>query len=102
MKLENEQLIKEFHNKMSEKYPNIILEQAKDIAFTPWKFLKQEIENGELPEVRFKYFGTFQVYHGRAVNMLENLKERFRYNKINRDMFYKTKDMLEKFIKKDV
>ena len=56
------------------------------------------MENGELSEVRFKYFGTFQVYPGRAVNLLNNLKERFRFNKVGKEEFFRIKTMLEKFI----
>lgn len=98
MKLESDKLVTEFYNKMSSEFPGITQEQAKDICYGPWKFLKQEMENGELSEVRFKYFGTFQVYPGRAVNLLNNLKERFRFNKVGKEEFFRIKTMLEKFI----
>lgn len=98
MKLESDKLVIEFHTKMLSRFPGITQEQAKDICYGPWKFLKEEMENGELSEVRFKYFGTFQVYPGRAVNLLNNLKERFRFNKVSKDEFFKIKTMLEKFI----
>jgi hypothetical protein len=98
MKLESDKLVNEFYNKMFPEFPGIIQEQAKDICYGPWKFLKQEMESGELSEVRFKYFGTFQVYPGRAVNLLNNLKERFRFNKVGKEEFFRIKTMLEKFI----
>lgn len=99
--LTNDELIAEFHKKKKEEYPNINLDQAKEICYGPWRFLKAEMENGELQEVRFKYFGTFQVYPGRAKNMLIKLKERFRFNKIARVEYYRIKDMLDKFMKKN-
>ena len=98
MKLESDKLVTEFYNKKSSEFTGITQEQAKDICYGPWKFLKQEMENGELSEVRFKYFGTFQVYPGRAVNLLNNLKERFRFNKVGKEEFFRIKTMLEKFI----
>lgn len=98
MKLESDKLVIEFHTKMLSRFPGITQEQAKDICYGPWKFLKEEMENGELSEVRFKYFGTFQVYPGRAINLLNNLKERFRFNKVSKDEFFRIKTMLEKFI----
>ena len=98
MKLESDKLVIEFHTKMLSRFPGITQEQAKDICYGPWKFLKEEMENGELSEVRFKYFGTFQVYPGRAINLLNNLKERFRCNKVSKDEFFRIKNMLEKFI----
>lgn len=98
MKLDSDKLVIEFHKDMQEKFPGITSEQAKDICYGPWKFLKEEMQNGELSEVRFKYFGTFQVYPGRVKNMLIKLKERFRFNKIDKKEYFRIKDMLDKFI----
>ena len=100
MKLENQELIEEFYEKIADDYPSITLEDTKEICFTPWRFLKQEMESGELPEVRFKYFGTFQVYKGRAEMMLYNLKQRFKFHKIEPKQYFKLKEMLENHLKK--
>jgi len=99
MKFHNDELIEEFYNKKREEYPNLSLEQMKDICFSPWKFLKDEMESGELPTVRLKYFGTFQVYKGRAEFMLRNLKERFEENKVTKKQYLKLTNMLKKFLK---
>ncbi len=101
MKKTSEELVIEFHKLNKDKFPDISVEQAKDISYGPWRFLKQQMESGDLTEVRFKYFGTFQVYPGRAKNMLNSLKERFRFNKIAKPEYFRIKDMLEKFINKD-
>ena len=100
MRIENQDLIEEFYNKNIDKFPGLTLEQYKEICFTPWRFLKQEIESGELPEIRFKYFGTFQVYKGRAENMLYNLKQRFKFRKIEPKQYFSLKEMLEKYLKR--
>jgi len=101
MLLKNDELLHEFYSKNGDKYPSINLEQTKEIAFTPWIFLRKEMESGELETVRLKYFGTFQVYEGRAKRMLINLKQRFKFNKIEPKQFFHLKDMLEKFLKKN-
>lgn len=98
MKLQNSELIEEFYNQEKHKYPDMTLEQFKEVCFGPWRFLKHEMESGELPEVRLKYFGTFQVYQGRAKHMLENLKKRFKFHKIDPVQYHKLKDMLEKYL----
>ena len=99
MKLENNELIEEFYTKNLSKFPHLTLEEFKEVCFGPWRFLKDEIESGELPEVRFKYFGTFQVYKGRAENMLYNLKQRFKFHKIDPKQYFSLKEMLEKYLK---
>ncbi len=100
MKLENKELIEEFYQRNKDKYPNVSLEQFRDVCFGPWRFLKQEMESGDLPEIRLKYFGTFQVYQGRARNMLHNLKQRFQFKKIDSKQYFKLKEMLEKYLKR--
>ena len=98
MKIENQDLIEEFYEKVKDEFPSITIEDTKDICFTPWRFLKQQMESGDLPEVRFKYFGTFQVYKGRAENMLYNLKQRFKFHKIEPKQYFGLKQMLENFL----
>jgi len=98
MKLENAELIQEFYNQEKHKYPDLTLEQFKEVCFGPWRFVKTQMESGELPEVRLKYFGTFQVYEGRAKHMLENLKKRFKFHKIEAKQYFRLKEMLEKFL----
>lgn len=98
--LKNDELLHEFYNKVGHEYPDLNLEQFKEVVFTPWMFLRKEMENGELETVRFKYFGTFQVYEGRAKRMLDNLKQRHKFNRIEIKQFFRLKDMLEKFLKK--
>ena len=97
-KLTNDNLLKEFFKKMQDKYPEITIEQAKDICHGPWRFLKREMESGELSEVRFKYFGTFQVYKGRAKNLLSKLDSQFQNKIIPEKEYLRIKPMLEKFL----
>lgn len=100
MILKNDELLHEFYLKEGHNYPELNLEQFKEAVFTPWMFLKNEMENGELETVRFKYFGTFQVYEGRAKRMLENLKQRHKFNRIEVKQYFHLKNMIEKYLKK--
>ena len=100
MKLDNQQLLEKFYQEHSNKYPDVDFERIKEVCFGPWRFLKQEMESGELPSVRFKYFGSFQVYKGRAENMLYNLKVKFDNEKITEDYYMKYKVMIENYLKK--
>lgn len=99
MKLDNADLMKEFYEKEKENYPGISFEQFKEICFAPWRFTKHEMESGKLPSIRLKYFGTFQVYPGRAKSMLITLKRRFQFNKIDKKRYLHLKEMLENYLK---
>jgi len=99
MELKNNELIEDFYKEEKEKYPELTIEQVKEICFGPWRFLKKEMESGDLPTVRLKYFGTFQVYEGRARNMLHTIEKRFKFHKISPKQYFKLKEMLERFLK---
>jgi len=98
MILTNDELIEEFYNKNLSEFPYLTLENFKDICYSPWRFLKSEMESERLPKVRLMHFGIFQVYKGRAENMLYNLKERFKFNKINPKQYFSLKKMLENYL----
>lgn len=100
MVIKNEELIHEFYSEVSEDYPDLNLEDMKEGIFGPWRFLRSEMEDGELHTVRFKYFGTFQVYEGRAKHMLLNLKERKRYNKIDKKKYDQLTTMIKAYLKR--
>ena len=98
MKLTNSDLVKEFYDRIEGQYPELTEEQVRDIVFAPWRFLKSEMETGDLPEIRIKYFGTFQVYKGRAVNMLRNLEKRFKFHKVDTLQYQKLTTMLNRYL----
>tara|TARA_R110000796_G_scaffold231853_3_gene349895 strand:- start:10857 stop:11054 length:198 start_codon:yes stop_codon:yes gene_type:complete len=56
------------------------------------------MEDGNLLKVRLKYFGTFQVYDGRARAMLGRLKEQFDKKKIEPSEYFRIKKMLETYL----
>jgi endonuclease/exonuclease/phosphatase (EEP) superfamily protein YafD len=99
--LKNDELLHEFYGKEGHKYPALNLDQCKEVVFTPWIMLRKEMESGNLETVRLKYFGTFQVYNGRAKQMLSVINARKKFNKIDINQYFKLKDMLEKFLNRE-
>lgn len=98
MKQENQELINEFFEKYREEFPKVSYEQFKNIVFGPWRFLKTEMENGNLETVKFKYFGTFIVYKKKAEGELEKLNKRFKEGNIVETQYLKVKNIIEKFL----
>ena len=98
MKLDNQQLMSEFYDKIQEGIPGVSFEQLKDICFGPWRFVKDEMESGNLTTIRLKYFGTFQVYQGRAENMLYNLDKRLETKKITTEYHEKYSVMIKTYL----
>jgi len=84
---------------MSANYPDLTLEQMTAVCHTPFKFLREQIEGDKLVEVRLKYFGTFQVFPGRAKNYLFNLKRKSINNEVNTPDYERVSSMIEKYLK---
>lgn len=101
MKLDNAELIKEFTEEQKEKFPDVDAEQFKEICFGPWRYLSNEMESGELNEIRFKYFGTFKVYIGRAKQMLTFTKRRFEKGLLTLKEYQHFTEMINKFLKRE-
>lgn len=98
MKVESDVLIKEFKETIKEEFPEVSTETLKEIVFGPWRFLRDEMESGDLPEVRFKYFGKFVVYKGRAKFMLYKNKERLKKGLITQDQFSRYQEMIKNYL----
>ena len=56
------------------------------------------MESGELSEVRFQYFGTFQINKGRDKNILLKLDKQYEDKVISEKEYLRIKPMLEKFL----
>lgn len=99
MKVDNIELMEEFHEELKETYPDIHFDQLKDVLFGPWRYLREQMETGFFPDVRFEYFGVFKVYPGRAKHLLNNLEERLDKGLITPEFYAKYHKLLTDFIK---
>lgn len=100
MRLTNKDLIEEFFLKERSKYPNLTLEDFREICTSPWRMLRKEMEAGNLTSVRLKYFGIFQVLPGRAKHLLNRNKKNLEKGIINQQQHDKFEKMLKKHLKK--
>ena len=100
MKKSSRELISEFYKLIKEDYPHLTERQVKDVCFAPWEFLKETMQDGELNDMRFKFFGNFAVKEGRAISRLRDLKKRFLNKEVEAVLYFKYKKQLEDYIKK--
>lgn len=98
-KLENKDLIKEFYDNYKNDYPDLDINDFKDICTSPWQFISKIMQSGELDSIRLKYFGIFQVLKGRAKNMLNNLDKKLENKQINNKQYNQYKSILTKYLK---
>jgi hypothetical protein len=73
-------------------------ERCREVCSGPWAYLKQQMENGHLPTIRFKYFGTFVVYPKRAIMLLKKLRDRYKQQKDAPERFLKKESMIKEFL----
>ena len=92
-------LIGEFYEETKHLYPNLSINEYRIICNSPFSFVKQVINRGTLRNIRFQYFGVFEVMHSRVKYSLKTLEENFKAKKITEDMYNKRKEILEAYEK---
>ena len=92
-------LIEEFYEEVKYIYPDLSINEFRIICNSPFNFVKQVINRGTLRNVRFQYFGVFEVMPSRVKYSLKTLEENFKENKITEERYNKRKEILEAYEK---
>ena len=92
-------LIEEFYEENKHIYPNLSINEFKLICNSPFKFTKEVINRGTLRNIRFQYFGVFEVMSSRVKYSLKTLEENYKSKKITEDRYNKRKEILEAYEK---
>ena len=90
-------LIEEFYEENKHTYPDLSINEFRIICNSPFSFAKQVINRGILKNIRFQYFGVFEVIPSRVKYSLKTLEENFKANKITEERYNKKKEILEKY-----
>ena len=90
-------LIEEFYEEVKYIYPDLSINEFRLICNSPFKFTKEVINRGTLRNIRFQYFGVFEVMSSRVKYSLKTLEENFKNNKISEDRYLKRKAILERY-----
>ena len=92
-------LIEEFYEETKHLYPNLSISEYRIICNSPFSFAKQIINRGTLKDIRFQYFGVFEVMPSRVKYSLKTLEDNFKENKITEERYNKRKEILEAYEK---
>lgn len=97
MKLENQDLLNEFFEKERESFPQVSYDQYKDIVTGPWRHVHRTMTEGNLEEIRLKYFATFLVYPRKLEAETQNLEKRYKEGKITEKDYIRIKEMIKRY-----
>ena len=90
-------LIEEFYEENKHIYPDLSINEFRLICNSPFSFAKQVINRGILKNIRFQYFGVFEVMPSRVKYSLQKLEENFKEKKISEERYNKRKEILERY-----
>ena len=90
-------LIEEFYEENKHIYPDLSIDEFKIICNSPFKFTKQVINRGILKNIRFQYFGVFEVMPSRVKYSLKTLENNYKTDKITEERYNKRKEILENY-----
>ena len=90
-------LIEEFYEENKHIYPDLSISEFRIICNSPFKFTKEVINRGTLRNIRFQYFGVFEVMSSRVKYSLKTLEENYKSKKITEERYNKRKEILERY-----
>lgn len=90
-------LIEEFYEENKHIYPDLSISEFRLICNSPFSFVKQVINRGVLKNIRFQYFGVFEVMPSRVKYSLKTLEENYKSKKITEERYNKRKEILERY-----
>ena len=90
-------LIEEFYEETKHLYPNLSISEYRIICNSPFNFVKQVINRGILKNIRFQYFGVFEVMPSRVKYSLKTLENNYKTGKITEERYNKRKEILEAY-----
>jgi len=98
----NQELTKEFYDMVKDVYPELELQDIRNIVYNPWREARKAIESGTLSEIQFLHFGKFSVRKRRAQIGLKEIKAMFDRGLMDHGIYFKKKKMLEEYLTKEL
>ena len=92
-------LIEEIYEENKHTYPDLSISEFRLICNSPFSFVKQVINRGILKNIRFQYFGVFEVMPSRVKYSLKTLENNYKTGKITEERYNKRKEILEAYEK---
>jgi len=92
-------LIKRYYEQVKHQY-DITEEQFSEIIFTAFKYFRSRMNSEEIPDIRIKGFGSFQVFSTPVKYELKRLAKMVEQNKANEFHFNRIK-ILNEYVEKN-
>ena len=100
MKLEHQELLKEFYDNISPHFPGLTLQQLNKICCSPFFHLKKMMEKDEFNYMRLQYFGSFIVYPGKAKHKLKVIDKFLAEGILSKEDYDRFKKMYTDYLEK--
>ena len=88
--------IEDYWEEVKDQY-NISFEEFSIICKTPFKFTKNMMSSGILKNIRFKYFGTFEVSSSRVKYSKKSLQANFDKKLVSEKHYNKRMNILNSY-----
>lgn len=89
--------VEEYWKQVKNQY-NISFDEFKKVCYTPFKFTKEIMSSGILKNIRFKYFGVFEVSGSRVKYCKKSLQANYDKKVISEKHYNKRLKILENYV----
>jgi len=99
MQKRSDDTVFDFAETIKDKYPNLTPAQIYAICRSPFKLVANNMKEATLKDIRIKYLGTFCVFPGRVVGLLNIMKKKFSEGKITEDQLIEYQRLHDNYFK---
>ena len=91
--------IQNYYKEVKDKYSNITLQQFAEICNSPFRMVKEVMNNNCLKDIRLQYLGSFKVSSFRINSTIGKLKTLLENDKITQESFDKKLNIYNEYNK---
>lgn len=70
-------LIIKFFEEIRDKYPHLSFDQINEACLFPYMYFKRRMSDDDIPDIRIKYLGSWQVYSKPILSKIKKIEDKF-------------------------
>lgn len=91
----------EYYELIKDEYPHLTFSDVDRICRNNFKLIKAEMRKGSLKTIRLRYLGTFTVFRGRALGMLNKTRKMHQEGKVNDEIKIYIEGIVKEYLKRE-
>jgi hypothetical protein len=91
----------EYYESIKDQYPHLTFTDIERVCRNNFRLIKSEMKKGSLRTIRLRYLGTFIVFKGRALGMLNKTRKMHQSGKVDEKTLVYIENIVKEYLKRE-